>query len=163
MIGKNFHRIIPLFAVLAALLVTATTTRSAPVSVTDDEIDAVNRVIDDFQTAYCAKKTTDIQNLFHYKAVVGIDFHENSEQEIYTLVEWIDATRDVFKGKPWVSDKLTNREIEVFENSMATVVCDYDYRDPGNHQSGVDIFTLMKIRGKWKIISLIFSGDSVRK
>ena len=128
----------------------------------DDDVTAVNKVIDDFQTAYTAMKIPDVQKLFHYKAVVGIDFNSNKSQEIMTLTEWLDSTRDVFKGKPWVSDKLTNRQIEVLEKSMATVVCNYDYKDPGHHQIGVDIFTLMKIRGQWKIVSLIFSGDSTK-
>lgn len=128
----------------------------------DDDVTAVNKVIDDFQTAYCAMKITDVQNLFHHKAVVGIDFNSNKSQEIMTLTEWLDSTREVFKGKPWVTDRLTNRQIEVLENSMATVVCNYDYKDPGHHQVGVDIFTLMKIRGQWKIISLVFSGDSTK-
>jgi hypothetical protein len=128
----------------------------------DDDVTAVNKLIDDFQTAYTAMKISDVQKLFHYKAVVGIDFNSNKSQEIMTLTEWLDSTREVFKGKPWVSDKLTNRQIEVLEKSMATVVCNYDYKDPGHHQVGVDIFTLMKIRGQWKIVSLIFSGDSTK-
>ena len=109
---------------------------------------------------YSARKITDVQNLFHYRAVVGIDFDVHTKQDIMSLSEWVKDTKEMFKEEMFVSDQLTNRRIEIHRNSMATVVCDYDYRDSTNHQTGVDIFTLMKIRGKWKIISLIYSGDS---
>ena len=127
-----------------------------------DDIDAVNAVIDDFQTAYSAKNIGDVQKLFHYNAVVGIDFANHTSQKIMIVSDWAKETRDTFKGKLYISDKLTNRKIDIYRDSMATVVCDYDYRDPSTHQAGIDIFTLMKIKGKWKIISLIFSGDGVK-
>lgn len=126
-----------------------------------DEIDAVNDVIEKFQDSYTARNETEVRNLFHYKAVVGIDFDNNTKQDIMSLTDWIIETKDMFKREKFISDQLTNRKIEIHRNSMATVVCDYDYRDSVNHQAGVDIFTLMKIRGEWKIISLIFSGDSI--
>jgi hypothetical protein len=158
------YNLILISVVVVALILACVmlTQKPSQAAVSDDDVAAVDKVIDDFQTAYTAMKLTDVQKLFHYKAVVGIDFNSNKSQEIMTLTEWLDSTRDVFKGKPWVSDKLTNRQIDVLENSMATVVCDYDYKDPGHHQVGVDIFTLMKIRGQWKIVSLIFSGDSTK-
>lgn len=126
-----------------------------------DETDAVNAVIDQFQDAYSSKTMADVQNLFHYNAVIGIDFDNHTKQDIMRLSEWVQSTKEMFKEEMWISDKLTNRKIEIHRSSMATVVCDYDYQDSTSHQTGVDVFTLMKIRGKWKIISLIFSGDGV--
>ena len=124
-----------------------------------DDIDAVNAVIDAFQTAYSARNIGDVQVLFHYNAVVGIDYDNHTSQDIMIMPDWAKSTRDVFESRLHITDKLTNRKIDVYRDSMATVVCDYDYRDPISHQVGIDIFTLMKIKGKWKIISLIFSGD----
>ena len=128
-----------------------------------DDIDSVNKVIDEFQEAYSSKEIQDVQNLFHYKAIVGIDFYINKDQKIMTLLEWLDGTKEIFKERGTISDKLTDREINVHRGALATVVCDYDYRDGVSHQSGVDIFTLMKIKGSWKIVSLVFSGDDVKK
>lgn len=129
----------------------------------EDDIDAVNKVIDEFQTAYSSKNITDVQNLFHHKAVVGIDFYSNKDQKIMSLLEWLNSTKEIFRERSTISDKLTDRDINVYRGALATVVCNYDYRDGVSHQAGVDVFTLMKIRGKWKIISLIFSGDDVKK
>ncbi|MCD6217419.1 nuclear transport factor 2 family protein [bacterium] len=143
---------------LGCIIPSATESGSA---IAADETDAVDAVIDEFQEAYSSKKMTDVQNLFHYRAVIGIDFDNHTKQDIMSLAEWVKETKEMFKEEIFISDKLTNRKIEIHRSSMATVVCDYDYRDSTNHQTGVDIFSLMKIRGKWKIISLIFSGDSV--
>jgi hypothetical protein len=128
-----------------------------------DDIDSVDKVIDKFQEAYSSKNIQEVQDLFHYKAIVGIDFYSNTEQKIMTVNEWASATKEVFKDHHQISDKLTNRQIDVHRGSLATVVCDYDYKDIASHQVGVDIFTLMKIKGKWKIVSLIFSGDAAKK
>ncbi len=143
---------------LGCIIPSATESGSA---IAADETDAVNAVIDEFQEAYSSKKMIDVQNLFHYHAVIGIDFDNHTKQDIMSLSEWAQSTKEMFKEELWISDKLTNRIIEIHRSSMATVVCDYDYRDPTSHQAGVDVFTLMKIRGKWKIISLVFSGDGV--
>ncbi|MFH1514727.1 MAG: nuclear transport factor 2 family protein [bacterium] len=127
-----------------------------------DDIEAVNTVIDEFQAAYSAKNLGDVQKLFHYNAVVGIDYDNHTSQDIMIVSDWAKITREIFKSKLEISDKLTNRKIDVYRDSMATVVCDYNYRDNSNHQAGIDVFTLMKIKGRWKIISLIFSGDGVK-
>jgi len=126
-----------------------------------DASDAVNKVIDDFQDAYSSRNIVGVQTLFHPKAVVAIDFANNAEQRVMMVSEWAIATKEVFKEHLTISDKLTNREINVYRGGIATVVCDYDYRDPASHQTGNDVFTLIKIHGKWKIVSLVFSGDAV--
>lgn len=128
-----------------------------------DDIDAVNKVIDDFQESYSAEKIEDFQTLFHHKAVIGIDFDSHADQTLMTLVEWTTGTKEMFSERNRVSDKLTEREINIYRGSLATVVCNYDYRDNVSHQTGMDVFTLMKIKGKWRIVSLIFSGDDVKK
>ena len=126
-----------------------------------DNSDAVNKVIDEFQTAYSAKNVVGVQSLFHPKGVVAIDFSSNTEQSVMTVGEWATATKEIFNKQTTISDKLTNREINVYRGGMATVVCDYDYNDMASHQAGKDVFTLIRIHGKWRIVSLVFSGDSV--
>lgn len=152
---------IPVIFILV-LVICYTAINSGSRTHASNDIEAVNQVIENFQNAYSARDIGGVQELFHHKAVVGIQFESNPRPDIMTLSEWIKETREIFESRIWISDELTNRDINIYRGTMATVVCDYEYKDPVSHQAGIDIFTLMKFRGEWKIVSLVFSGEYVK-
>jgi ketosteroid isomerase-like protein len=126
-----------------------------------DEIDEVSAVIDDFQTAYSNKQQNDLRNLFYAEAVIAYDFEEGQTQRIFKLEDWLQGTQEVtFNMNEHISDQLTNRDISVFRN-IAYAVCDYTYTDDNEIGRGVDVLTLMKMRNRWRIVSLVFTGDQV--
>jgi len=126
------------------------------------ELQAINALIDTFQTSYSQKNYAALRGTFHPKANVGIDYAGSTVQSTYRIDEWITATEQLLKDKRSVSDILSNRDITVYRN-LATVVADYNYRADGEHQAGQDIMILVKMGGQWKIFSLVFYGDPVRK
>jgi hypothetical protein len=124
-----------------------------------DSIDEVNTVIDNFQTAYCAKNIDDLRPLFFAESVVAYDFAQGTVQGVFGLEEWLEGTKDdVFDVNTRISDSLTHRDIQVFAN-IAYVVCNYEYIDDEDHHVGVDIFTLMKMHDHWRILSLQWTGE----
>jgi hypothetical protein len=158
----RFKRIFLVCVISTILVCTALLSRQNNAMAADDAT-MVDQVIDKFQTEYSAKNLPGVQTLFHPQAIVGIQFGNESKPDIMTVGEWAQATKSVFKERAWVSDKLTNREISIHRGKMASVTCDYDYKDPSSHQAGTDIFTLIKVRNDWKIVSLVFTGDYVKK
>ena len=128
-----------------------------------DEIEEVDQLIDDFQTAYSNQEVSTLRTLFFGDAVIAYDFENGERQRVHSLEDWLSGTQEnVFDVNESISDNLTNREIEVFRN-IAYVVCDYRYEDDDEIGIGVDIFTAMKMRGTWKILSLQFTGDEVMR
>jgi len=126
-----------------------------------DEIEEINTVIDNFQTAYTSQSTTDLRRLFYANSVIAWDSKGGERQAVYSLEQWLQGTQeDVFDSNQWLSDELTDRDITVMRN-IAYCVCEYTYRDEDGTQRGFDVFTFLRMRGTWKILSLQWTGDAV--
>jgi len=124
-----------------------------------DDTEDVNEVIDNFEIAYSNERLDDLRQLFFAEAVIAIDTSAGDIQRVYGLENWLSNTQEyTFARNEFISDELTNREIQVFRN-IAYVVCDYRYEDDNNVGIGVDVFTMMKMRDRWRILSLQFTGD----
>jgi hypothetical protein len=152
-----------LVPVIALIAVSIGFDRTNPMPVSADDLADVNTLIDDFQSAYSNEQTEALRQLFFAEAVVAYDYDSGESQRVHTLSDWIEGTQDnVFQMNTSISDTLSNREIQVFRN-IAYVVCDYTYIDDDEIGRGVDIFTCMKMRGTWRILSLQFTGDEEAK
>lgn len=126
---------------------------------TADDIDEIDALIDDFQEAYSNKEIAALRNLFCNDAVVATDFQNGETQRVHSIEDWLQGTRDnTFENNDNISDTLSNRQIEVYRN-IAYAVCDYRYVSDTEIGIGIDIFTFLKMRGDWKIISLQYTGD----
>ena len=129
--------------------------------VADDTAD-VSAVIDRFQEAYSSKRINDVRNLFYAEAVVAVDFDQGHTQHVASLEEWLQGTQEeTFNTNTLVSDTLSDRDIVVLRN-IAYVVCNYTYIDDTSRQQGVDVITLMKLHDRWRILSLQWTGDTVK-
>jgi len=150
---------IPLFLFAGMVFLMAPGTDD--LNTTDDEIDELNTLLDEFEDAYSNERQNDLRNLFFADAVIAYDFDGGDTQRIHCLEDWLQGTQEhTFDTNESISDELDNREIVVFRN-IAYAVCDYTYRDDTKTGVGVDIFTFMKMRDRWRIISLQFTGDEV--
>jgi len=128
---------------------------------TADDIDAINTVIDRFQEAYSNERQNDLRQLFFAESVIAYDQSDGRIQGIANLEDWLQSTQEqVFDLNTGVSDTLSDREIQVYGN-IAYVVCSYVYRDDTKRHEGTDIFTLMKMRDRWRILSLQWTGGAV--
>lgn len=146
---------IPVLVLLGAVFFTGTNIDNSPA----DDIEELDTLIDNFQEAYSSKNLTGLRGLFFADAVVAYDFDHGETQRVHSLEDWLQGTQEsVFEVNDYISDVLTNREIEVFRN-IGYAICDYRYVDDDEIGTGIDIFTFMKKRGTWKILSLQFTGD----
>lgn len=126
-----------------------------------NELDELNELMDNFEAAYSGERLNDVRQLFHSEAVIAHDSTNGERQSVYSLEDWLQGTQeDVFGMNEYISDVLSNREIVVFRN-IAYATCDYTYRDDDGTQRGIDIFTFLKMRDRWRIISLQWTGDVV--
>lgn len=124
-----------------------------------DDIEEINDLLDDFEEAYSNEHLNDLRLLFFSDAVIAMDGEEGTRQTICSLEEWLTATQeDTFAMNEYISDTLSDREITVYRN-IAYAVCNYTYIDDTNIGRGVDVFTFMKMRDRWRIVSLQFTGD----
>lgn len=126
------------------------------------DVQLINKVIDDFQEAYSNKQADKLRTLFCSEAVIGYDQNEGREQGVISIDEWIQYTKEnTFRLHEKISDRLTNREITVFRN-IAYAVCDYTYTDYKVTYKGIDVITFMKIKNRWRIVSLQWTGEQVK-
>ena len=147
-------------AILALLVLVASIPPGERKSPADD-IEAINTVIDRFQEAYSNERQNDLRQLFFAESVIAYDQEEGMIQGVAGLEDWLHATQEqVFDVNTGVSDTLSDREIQVYGN-IAYVVCSYVYRDDLKRHEGTDIFTLMKMRDRWRILSLQWTGGAV--
>jgi len=123
----------------------------------DKDIQSVNEFIDEFQQLYSSRDIEGVRKLFMSGGAVVIDFSGKIYR--YSTREWLDLTEDVFKKCPTISDRLTEREIDVYR-SIAVVRCRYDFDSPFEHSTGHDIFSLIRHGDSWLIVSLMYSGDA---
>ena len=124
-----------------------------------DDIDEINEVLDNFEDAYSNEQLNDLRLLFFAEAVIAMDGEQGTRQYVYGLEDWLAGTQEqTFALNEYISDSLTDREINVYRN-IAYVVCDYTFIDDDEIGQGVDIFTLVKMRDRWRIVSLQFTGD----
>ena len=145
----------PLLALIALALLTGWPEKS---SATDD-IDDLNALIDNFQEAYSNKDSLTLRSLFFSNAIVAYDFEGGELQRTHSRSDWLQGTEEnTFADNQYISDNLTNRQIETFRN-IAYAVCDYRYESDTEIGTGKDIFTFLKMRGEWKIVSLQYTGE----
>ncbi len=156
-IREKIWLVIPLLLVLAYVGFASPATDSDKAQA--DDIEEVNAVLDAFEDAYSNEQLNDLRQLFFAEAVIAFDVAGGDNQRVYNLENWLESTQEyTFDTNDYISDQLTNREVQVFRN-IAYVVCDYRYEDENNLGLGVDIFTLMKMRNRWRILSLQFTGE----
>ncbi len=128
-----------------------------------DDIEEINELIDDFQEAYSNKQVSELRPLFLSNAVIACDGSEGTRQRSFTVDDWLQMTQEnVFDENDYISDVLSNREIEVYRN-IAYAVCDYNYNNDNINGRGVDILTFIRMRDRWRIVSLQWTGDEVEK
>jgi len=121
----------------------------------------IEDVIDKFQEAYSGKQVNDIRQLFYADAVIAYDSGHGEKQNVFSLEEWLQGTEDeVFAKNDYISDVLSNREVVVLRN-IAYATCDYTYKDDDGTQKGVDVITFLKMRDRWRILSLQWTGDKI--
>jgi ketosteroid isomerase-like protein len=125
------------------------------------EIAEVNAVIDGFQKCYSNKDIKGVRDLFYAEAVIAWDVDQGAQIKVVSAEEWLQFTeKDVFtKSKP-ISDILTDRDITVHRN-IAYAVYNYTYTDSEEKYQGIDVITLLKMRGRWRILSLQWTGDPI--
>lgn len=146
---------LPILAVIAFLIIAFLPSKTSAT----DEIDELNSLIDKFQEAYSGKDGVTLRTLFFSNAVIAYDFDDGETQRVHSVSDWISGTEEsTFADNEFLSDTLTNRQIEVYRN-IAYAVCDYRYVSDTEIGVGNDIFTFLKMRGTWKIISLQYTGD----
>jgi len=151
---------VPIVALALAIFAWGTPVEEPSVA---NDLDDINAVIDSFEDAYSNEQLNDLRNLFFAEAVIAYDCEEGRTQRVHELEDWLAGTQEVtFDLNEFISDTLSNREITVFRN-IAYVVCDYEYLDDNEVGIGIDIFTLMKMRNRWRILSLQFTGDQAQR
>jgi hypothetical protein len=123
----------------------------------EKDIQSVNEFIDKFQQLYSSRDFEGVRELFMGGGAVVIDFSGKIYR--YSTREWLDLTEDLFKKCSTISDRLTEREIDVYRN-IAVVRCRYDFDSPYEHSTGHDIFSLIRHGDSWLIVSLMYSGDA---
>jgi len=144
---------------LTALMLTISGSRSEASA--HDDIDRINALLDEFEDTYSNKRVNDVRQLFYANSVIAIDLDGGQNQRVVGLEDWLQATEQtIFKLNENISDRLTNREIVVLRN-IAYVVCNYTYIDDTHKAQGMDVFTLLKTRDRWRIVSLQWTGDTV--
>jgi len=122
----------------------------------DEDVLAVDRFIDAFQQRYTARDLKGVSQLFLDTSDVIVDF--DGRLTFYTIEDWLEMTSRVFKIHKGISDRLTEREITV-HGEIAVVVCRYDFSSSEEHSHGHDIFSLVRTRDGWRIVSLMYSGQ----
>jgi hypothetical protein len=124
-----------------------------------DEIEELNALLDEFEYNYSNERLNDLRLLFCSNAVIATDFSQGTVQRVYSLEDWLRGTQEgAFDSNEHISDVLSDREIEVYRN-LAYAVCDYTYIDDTQIGRGVDIFTFIKMRDRWRIVSLQYTGE----
>jgi len=124
-----------------------------------DDIDDINEVLDNFEDSYSNERLNELRMLFFSEAVIAMDGEAGTSQHVIGLEDWLSATQEnTFSMNEYISDTLSDREITVYRN-IAYAVCNYTYIDDSEIGRGVDIFTFMKMRNRWRIVSLVFTGD----
>ena len=124
-----------------------------------DDIDEINEVMDNFEDYYSNERLNELRLLFHSEAVIAMDGEEGTSQHVIGLEDWLTATQEnTFAMNERISDTLSDREITVYRN-IAYAICNYTYIDDEEIGRGVDIFTFVKMRNRWRIVSLVFTGD----
>ena len=122
----------------------------------DPDIQGVNEFIDTFQERYSAMDYEGVSELFMKGGAVVVD-HEGKIRT-YSTREWLSMTENIFENTSQITDRLTEREIDVYRN-IAVVQCRYDFSSPVEQSTGHDIFSLVRSGDKWLIVSLMYSGD----
>jgi len=147
-----------LVPVLSLVLVLGILNRRAAPSPADD-IEELNALLDEFEYNYSNERLNDLRLLFCSNAVIATDFSQGTIQRVYGLEDWLRGTQEgAFDANEHISDVLSDREIQVYRN-IAYAVCDYTYIDDREIGRGVDIFTFIKIRDRWRIVSLQYTGE----
>ncbi len=147
--------------ILISVVILVANAGNAPAPTPADDVEDLNQLLDDFEEAYSNEQLYELRQLFYAEAVVAYDFQEGTRQRVHAIDEWLRLTQEnTFDVHENISDELTDREIQVYRN-IAYAVCDYTYRDETKVGRGVDIFTFLKMRDRWKILSLQFTGEEV--
>jgi ketosteroid isomerase-like protein len=127
------------------------------------DIAAVNAVIDAFQKCYSNKDIKGVRELFYAEAVIAWDVDQGSKTQVVSGEEWLQfSEKEVFTKSEPISDILTDRDITVHRN-IAYAVYNYKYTDSQEQYVGIDVITLLKMRGRWRILSLQWTGDPVTR
>jgi hypothetical protein len=123
----------------------------------------VNTVIDAFQRCYSGKDIKGVRDLFYAEAIIAWDVDDGSKTQVVSAEEWLQFTeKDVFTKSQPIADILTDRDITVHRN-IAYAVYNYTYTDSSEKYQGIDVITLLKMRGRWRILSLQWTGDPVQR
>ena len=123
----------------------------------NDDIQSVNDFIDTFQELYSSRDHEGLSDLFMKGGAVVIDFEGTIYR--YSTREWLVMTKNIFENTSNISDRLTEREINVYRN-IAVVRCRYDFSSRTERSTGHDIFSLVRHNDTWLIVSLMYSGDT---
>ena len=124
---------------------------------TDPDVLSVDRFIDTFQECYTSKDIEGLSALLTDDGNIIVDF--SGKIRSYSSREWLELTRNIFENTSQLSDRLTERVINVYGN-IAVVQCRYDFESPVERSTGHDIFSLVRDGDSWLIVSLMYSGKS---
>ena len=124
--------------------------------IADADKQSVDAFIDKFQQLYSSRDIEGVKALFMSGGAVVIDYAGKVKR--YTTREWLELTENIFDENDSLSDRLTEREIDVYRN-VAVVRCRYAFDSESEHSSGHDIFSLVRHGDSWLIVSLMYTGD----
>ena len=116
----------------------------------------ISKLIDNFSYFYSTQDINNLENLFTNDALVWIDYKDGIKR--FSIEEWLTMSEDFFNINNFVQDELEILDIKILKNT-AIVYCSYNLLSETEVSSGYDIFSILKINGKWRIFSLVYGGN----
>jgi hypothetical protein len=139
---------------------------SSTVSLTNTpEGASIEKLLKNYYADMSARKWENYQSHFWPGATITTSWAQPGDStvsvDVTTITDFIKETRLGPDSQPIFEEKMKNSNIHV-QNNLATAWVEYEARfgkpDSVMEWSGVDLFSLLRHNGEWKIVSLAFES-----